>query len=90
MVKGCQRKIIHVKDSGSKYYEEAYFLLKPGAGEDGGVEEDMIDEALKIAGESLYSVSGRKKARLAGTGGLAFLIGVLAGAAVCAAVFFFI
>ena len=28
MVKGCQRKIYYLKNTGSKYFEEAYLVLK--------------------------------------------------------------
>ena len=28
MIKGCQKRIIHLKNTGSPYFEEAYFILK--------------------------------------------------------------
>ena len=80
MVKGCQRKTIHIKDTGSKYYEEAYFILKPGAGEAPKSEEDMIDEALRIAGESLSSVMPKKRKPSFKKSPLIFAAGALCGA----------
>ncbi len=101
MVKGCQRRTIHIKDTGSRYYEEAYFILRPGAGEpacEEDIKDDMIEEALRIAGESLSSVMPEieknkkkrkkgKKGRLSSGGG-AFIIGFCGGALFSAALCF--
>lgn len=78
MVKGCQRKIIHVKDPSSKYYDEAYFILKTGVGDD-TAEGDMINEAVKIAGESLACVTNRKKHRRLLPSVYPFFAGIIAG-----------
>ena len=80
MVKGCQRKTIHIKDTGSKYYEEAYFILKPGASDAKGSEVDMIDEALRIAGESLSSVMPKKRKSPLKKSPFVFAAGALCGA----------
>ncbi len=53
MVKGCQRKTIHIRDTGSKFYEEAYLILRPGALEGEKETTEMIEEAMRIVGESL-------------------------------------
>ena len=29
MVKGCQKKVICIKDTGSEMFEEAFFIMKP-------------------------------------------------------------
>ncbi|MDD6095097.1 MAG: hypothetical protein PUC29_05085 [Clostridia bacterium] len=56
MIKGCQKKIIHITNPKSPYFEEAYFVLKRG-GDLGGVSEaDMVKEALRIADEAVRSV----------------------------------
>lgn len=49
MIKGCQKRIIHITNTGSPYFEEAYFILKND--EDGccGKTDDMVREALRIA-----------------------------------------
>jgi len=78
MVKGCQKKTIHIKDIGSRYYEEAYFVLRPGVGEKGNAECDMIKEAVRIASESLSPEKPRrKKSRLPKAA--AFFAGVFIG-----------
>ena len=61
MVKGCQKKTIHIKDTGSKYYEEAYFVLRPGVAASSVPDSDMIEEAVRIAGESLSGRTGQKR-----------------------------
>ncbi len=85
MVKGCQKKTIHIKDTGSKYYEEAYFVLRPGVAESGGADSDMIGEALRIAGESVSSrIAGRKGRRVSFGTVITFVLGVLTGSAAAA------
>ena len=48
MVRGCQKRTVHIRDTGSKYYEEAFFILRPGA-LDSNAQSDMIEEAMRIA-----------------------------------------
>ncbi len=79
MVKGCQKKTIHIKDTGSKYYEEAYCVLRPGVGGSGGAEPDMITEAMRIAGESISSALSERKRSTRQRGIVPFLIGAVAG-----------
>ena len=51
MVKGSQRRVIHVKNTKSGIFDEAYFILKEGA--DASVcESDMISEANRIIEEN--------------------------------------
>lgn len=66
MVKGCQRKAIHIRETGSSYFEEAYFILKVGVEESDGKSAEMIDEAMRIVGERLEATSMKKKRRLHG------------------------
>lgn len=81
MVKGCQRKTIHIKETGSRYFEEAYFILKAGIDESEDKCGEMIDEAMRIVGESLAVVSGKKKHRRRGYRSLViFGAGSLSGA----------
>ena len=56
MIKGCQKKIIHVTNTKSPYFEEAYFILKRGGDVSGVSEDDMVKEALRIADEAVKSV----------------------------------
>ena len=63
MLKGCKRNIIMVKDTGSKYFDSAYFVLRNDLPPLSG-ENDMINEARRMiegAGEGcLNAVSGKK------------------------------
>ena len=86
MVKGCQKKTIHIRDMGSKYYEEAYFVLRPGVSESKIPSSDMISEAVRIAGESVEDHVRVKRSAGRSGGFLPFLTGLLSGCAVAAAV----
>lgn len=47
MLKGCQRRIIMVKDTGSRYFDSAYFVIKsnlPPSAHD----SDMLSEAHRM------------------------------------------
>ena len=48
MIKGCQKKIIFVKDTGSEYFEEAYFIMKSDSELPRTEETDIVKEAEKI------------------------------------------
>ena len=64
MIKGCQKKIIHITNTGSPYFEEAYLILRRGGdfsdGEDAG-EMDMVQEAVKIAEGGSAALSPRRE-----------------------------
>lgn len=47
MLKGCQRRIIMVKDTGSKYFDSAYFVIKHDLPK-GSRESDMLAEAHRM------------------------------------------
>ena len=47
MLKGCQKKIIFLKDTGCDIFEEAYFVIKPEY--EGMNKCDIVSEATKIA-----------------------------------------
>ena len=86
MVKGCQKRTIHIKDTGSKYYEEAYFVLKPGVSESRISSGDMISEAVRIAGESIGQTDGGFRGAGPYGGLLSFLIGLASGVAAATAI----
>lgn len=50
MVRGCQKKIIYLKNTGSDVFDEAYFIMSDKCPEVSG-ECDMIKEANRILGE---------------------------------------
>ncbi len=47
MIKGCQRRIIMVKDTGSRYFDSAYFVLRHDLPENSR-ESDMLAEAHRM------------------------------------------
>ena len=51
MVRGCQRKVIFLKNTESKIFSEAYFIVDDKAPE--VTERDMIREANRIIEENL-------------------------------------
>ncbi|MBO5286547.1 MAG: hypothetical protein J6B34_00325 [Clostridia bacterium] len=76
MIKGCQKRIVFLKDTGSDYFDEAYFVIKPCAVEKS--ESDIILEATRIANEAIEKGNDKEKNR-----GLfrviSFLLGCFAG-----------
>ena len=63
-MRGYQKKIIYMKNTGSKHFEESYFVLKSDIEKTGISCNEMIDEANRIIEENfdqnshgfLYSV----------------------------------
>ena len=86
-MRGYQRKIIHLKNTGSYLFDEAYFVLSRD-GEDLHLgEDDMVKEASRIIDERNYirienNFLIRNKRRI-----LLLLLGALSGAAVSALLF---
>ena len=84
MIKGCQKSIIHLKDTGSPYFEEAYFIVSRGSDIE-AVGDDIIKEALSIVKNSATDVKSRnlqkKKQRRAlimkGASALSFIFGIV-------------
>ncbi len=65
MVKGCKKNVIHLKNTGSEIFEEAYFIISDKAGTKGKNESDIVKEASKIAsggalGSYFSAPSGQK------------------------------
>lgn len=53
MVRGCQKKIIYLKNTDSEVFDEAYFLLTEKALEENLSESDMLKEANRILDECI-------------------------------------
>ena len=45
MIKGCQKKIIHITNTGSPYFEEAYLVLRRGGDFSHAVEPDEAEKS---------------------------------------------
>ena len=85
-MRGCQKKVIYLKNTGSDLFDEAYFVVSR-EGECAGVgQSDMVFEANRIIDESLEDEKAKK--RLKGGGRVKnFLIPFLSGVLFSTAVF---
>ena len=83
MIKGAQKQMIVLKTSASRYFEEAYFVLKSDLKPKKRERTDMLTEANRILKESENVRTGRKKAK---SSIWWFILGLLAGIAATAAV----
>ena len=52
MVRGCQKKIVYLKNTGSEVFDEAYFVVRDGALANKS-ECDMVEEANRILNECM-------------------------------------
>ena len=52
-MRGCQKKVIYLKNTGSDYFDEAYFVLKSDTGAYKRTDEDIIREANRIIDENI-------------------------------------
>ena len=72
-LKGCQKKILQIKNPKSEWFEEAYFILKPSAKD--VVEDDIVREAERVLKET--STGSKEKRRMfSWEDGLVFLLGI--------------
>lgn len=86
MVRGRQKQMVVIRTHASRFYEEAYFVLRDGLGfGNGQAESTMMAEANRILDESMLMPQPRRPVRFAWR---TFLVGTFAGAVLCAAVFF--
>ena len=53
MVRGCQKKIIYLKSTGSEVFDEAYFVVSDKAPDEKKGECDMVEEANRILNECI-------------------------------------
>lgn len=83
MVRGCQKKIIYLKNTGSEVFEEAYFLISDKGDTESIDEDDMIEEAGRILDECIYLDTENKKRQkiilLIKENIIPFLFGIVAG-----------
>ena len=84
-MKGCERRVIRLKNPGGGLFEEAIFLLRTPLPERGGDPREMVAEANRIL--QGYRDGAAKKSRFRP---LAFLLGTILGAALAVGVLFLI
>lgn len=51
-MRGYQKRVIYLKNTGSRHFEEAYFILREDGGKGAHSGVDMIDEANRIIKEN--------------------------------------
>ena len=54
-MRGYQKKVIYVKNTGSRHFEEAYFVMRPDCDTDVPSSESMVREANRIIKENFES-----------------------------------
>jgi hypothetical protein len=81
MIKGTHKQMVVVRTSDSRYYEEAYFVLRRGGLTSPDSESTMVAEANRILDESQLMPQPHRRlpSRRA-----AFALGAFSGGAVCA------
>ena len=89
MVRGTQKRIVYVKNTGGAVFEEAIFVVKDGK-EPGLSDGDMIGEATRIIEEHAVRSGRREEERRKNfPAWLFFLFGMLLSLAVSACAYFF-
>ncbi len=58
-MRGCEKKVIHLKGTNSNLFDEAYFIVKKKAALSPLSESDMVNEANRIIEESLNTEESR-------------------------------
>lgn len=85
-VRGYQKRVIYLKNTGSPLFDEAYFIVSREGEATGLARGDMVYEANRIIDESLdgESVEGRKSVlRRVISFALPFLLGAVISTVVC-------
>ena len=82
MLKGAQKRMIVVRTGDSRYFDEAYFVLRREIGGGRSSCADMLSEANRILEES--GISGRSRRRSGRICLLLFLLGAVLGGGVSA------
>ena len=83
MLKGCQKSIIMIKDTGSEIFDQAYFIIKDAEYCAKLHKTDMIREANRIIEENLLGVyfkSDKKKKSRVISSRMCFFFGMFFGA----------
>ena len=80
MIKGAQKQMIVMRIGDSRYFEEAYFVLRREMGCGGPLRDEMVREANRILEESGMDLTRRKKRTSRAV--LLFVVGLLLGGGV--------
>ncbi len=74
MVRGCQRRVIFLKNTDSKVFSEAYFIIDDRSPASTMSEADMVKEANRIIDESLAARADAREPRTAFSSALSFVL----------------
>lgn len=88
MIKGCQKKIIKVKDTGNKYFEEAYFIIKNECLGSDINQYSIIKDATDIVNDYITLVKPKRKRKRLYKHLLCFIAGLLLGVGLCSVLYF--
>lgn len=83
MIKGSQKQLIVLRTGGSRYFDEAYFVLRREIRAGRECHGDILHEANRILEEN--TPRGKKQPRRRLMAVLCFLGGMIFGAMLCAA-----
>ena len=81
MIKGCEKRVVWIRNTESETFEQAYFILSESAYEKKKSEGDIVSEAKRIIGQ--LPVSGwwdetphqsKKRRKFSASGRVAFFI----------------
>jgi hypothetical protein len=75
MLRGYQKRVIYLKNTGSDIFKEAYFVLEDDKNSQNENKGKLVDEANRIINENFYG--GRRKLSIRLSSVLAFLLGAL-------------
>lgn len=81
-MRGYQKRVIYIKNTGSDCFEEAYFVIKGDTGRGAGSHERMVDEANRIISEN-FEKKKKKSIRLIGPHIAAFITGAFLSVLIC-------
>lgn len=88
MIKGAQKQMIVLRTGDSRYFDEAYFVLRREVKPRRSSHDEMIKEANRILAESGLDIQTQK--RKMGRGVWMFLLGILCGGCVAVSVCLFL
>ncbi len=81
MLKGVQKQIVQVQIPKNRYFESAYFIVRPDLRDEGSTHAEMAREANRILNESeLLRKRNRRRKGDGSNRGFFFLGGILVGA----------
>ena len=86
-MRGCERKVLYLKNCESQLFDEAYFVLRKNT-ETPPCANDMLEEATRIIRAETTSLRApRKKKSAILWSFLPFLAGIAVSATICVALF---